>query len=363
MEHIHVPDRSQGADHDMTIANWLCRGAIVAASFVAHDAQAQTVAEFYRGKTVTIYVGFGPGGGYDAYAQLLAPHIRRHIPGEPTVIVKHMPGAGSLTLMNYLWSVAPRDGTAFGIPASSAAFAPLIGSAQEKAAAQFDAAKLSWLGSLEKFTPIGIAWHTTGFKTLADVRERPLRFGSSGAASGGELYAQLLNEMLGTKLHPIRGYRGSNEITLAMERGEIEGFVGWCWTCMKADRPQYLADKLVNVFAQFGRDPEAEMMGIPSALDLITDTKDRQVMQLILANLAMSRPFVAPAAVPTDRIKALRDAFDATAADGAFLAAAAKAGREISVFRASAIDRLLAESYALPKDIIQRAADLSAARQ
>jgi tripartite-type tricarboxylate transporter receptor subunit TctC len=336
--------------------------AIVLALLWPQAAGAETVAEFYRGKAVTIYVGFGPGGGYDAYAQLLAPHIRRHIPGEPTIIVKHMPGAGSLTLMNYLWSVAPRDGTAFGIPASSAAFAPLIGAAQEKAAAQFDATKLNWLGSLEKFTPIGLAWHASGFKTLAEAKQRPLRFGSSGAASGGETYAQLLNEMLGTKFSPIRGYRGSNEITLAMERGEIDGFVGWCWTCLKADRPQYLSDKLVNVLVQFGRDPEAEARGIPSALDMITDAKDRQVMALILANLAMSRPFVAPPAVPADRIKALREGFDAAAMDPAFLAAAAKAGRDISVYHANEIDRLLAESYALPKEIIERAAEVSAAR-
>src|SRR5258705_6780141 len=174
-----------------TLSKWLgsaARSAAMLGALLAPTpAPAETAAEFYHGKTVTIYVGFGPGGGYDAYAQLLAPHIRRHIPGEPTVIVKHMPGAGSLTLMNYLWTVAPRDGTAFGIPASSAAFAPLIGSPQEKAAAKFDAAKLSWLGSLEKFTPIGLGWHTTGFKTLADTKQRTLPVRSSGAASGGQL--------------------------------------------------------------------------------------------------------------------------------------------------------------------------------
>jgi tripartite-type tricarboxylate transporter receptor subunit TctC len=325
-------------------------------------AGAETAAEFYRGKTVTIYVGFGPGGGYDAYAQLLAPHIRKHIPGEPTVIVKHMPGAGSLALMNYLWGVAPRDGTAFGIPASSAAFAPLIGTEQERSAARFEAAKFGWLGSLEKFTPIGIAWHTTPFKTLADTKQRPLRFGSSGAASGGELFAQILNDMLGTKLQSIRGYRGSNDITLAMERGETDGFVGWCWTCMKADKPQYLRDKLVNVFVQFGRDPEATSLGIPSVYDLVTDPKDRQVVQLILANLEMSRPFVAPPELPPDRLKVLRDAFAATTKDEAFLSAAAKSGREISVIGAAEIDTLLAESYALPKEIIERALAVSAAR-
>lgn len=341
---------------------WLRTVLILTGLLASPAVQADPVADFYQGKTVTILVGFGPGGGYDAYAQILAPHIRRHIPGNPTVIVKHMPGAGSLTLMNYLWAVAPPDGTMFGIPASSAAFSPLIGSPQEKAAAKFDASKMGWLGSLEQFTPIGIAWHTTGFKTLADVKQRPLRFGSSGASSGGELYAQVLNDMLGTKLVPIRGYRGSNEITLAIERGEIDGFVGWCWTCMKADRPQYLNDKLVNVFVQFGHDADATARGVPSVYDLVTNPKDRQVVRLILANLALSRPFVTPPGVPAERLKALRDAFEATAKDPAFLAAAEKAHRVISVYKADEIDTLLKESYALPGEVIQRALEVSAPR-
>jgi tripartite-type tricarboxylate transporter receptor subunit TctC len=344
------------------MTRWLACVLALWALVAAEEVRADPVADFYRGKTVSVYVGFGPGGGYDANAQLLAQYIRRHIPGEPTVIVKHMPGAGSLTLMNYLWSIAPPDGLAFGIPASSAAFAPLIGSPQEKAAAKFEAAKFTWLGSLEKFTPIGMAWHTSGIKTIADVKQRTLRFGASGAASGGELYAQLLNEMLGTKLVAIRGYRGSNEITLAIERGELDGFVGWCWTCMKADKPQYLNDKLVNVFVQFGHDPDADARGVPSALDVITDPKDRQVTQLILANLAMSRPFVAPPNLPPERAAALRKAFLDTAADPAFLATAAHSGREISVFTADEIDALLKESYALPAEIIHRAAEISAGR-
>jgi tripartite-type tricarboxylate transporter receptor subunit TctC len=322
-------------------------------------AHAETPAEFYRGKTITLYVGFGPGGGYDAYAQILAPYLRLHIPGEPAIIIKHMPGAGSLLLMNYLANVAPRDGTAFGIPASSAALAPLIGTEQERTAAKFDARKLGWLGSLEKFTPIGIAWRTAGFKTLDDARKRVLRFGSSGPSSGGEIYAQLLNDMLGTKLHAIRGYRGSNDITLAMERGELDGFIGWCWTCMKADRPQFLADGLVDVFIQFGHDPDATSRGIPSIYDLVTDPADKQVVQLVLGNLELSRPFVAPQEVPADRLDALRRAFEATTKDPAFLAAAAKSGREISPMFAPEIDALLADSYAMPKAIIDRAIAVS----
>ena len=334
----------------------VCAAVILA---LAPGARAQSVAEFYRGKTVSIYVGFGPGGGYDAYAQLLAIHMRRHIPGEPSLIVKHMPGAGSLVLMNYLFNVAPRDGTAFGIPAGSAAFSPLIGSPQEKSSARFDAARLGWLGSLETFTPIGVAWHTTGFKTLDDLKHRELKFGSSGPSSGGEIYAQLLNDMLGTKLKPIRGYKGSNDITLAMERGEIDGFIGWCWTCMKADRPRYLADKLVNLFVQIGLKPEPEIAGTPSALDLIADPRDHQVARLILASLAMSRPFAAPPELSPERLRALRDAFEATAADPDFLAAAKQAGRDIRLFKGEEIEALLKESYALPPEIIQRASEVS----
>jgi tripartite-type tricarboxylate transporter receptor subunit TctC len=335
---------------------WIFSFAILALAFPT-----ATVAQpsFYQGKTVSIFVGFGPGGGYDAYAQLLAQHIRRHIPGEPTVVVKHMPGAGSLTMMNHLFHVAPRDGTAFGIPAANTAFSPLTGSAQERAAAKFDAANFSWIGSLEQFTPIGIAWHATGFKTLEDAKKREFRYGSSGSASGGEIYAQMLNEMVGTKFRPVRGYRGSNDYTLALERGEIDGVVGWCWTCMNADKPQYMREKLVNLFVQIGLAPHPEMKGVPAALDLITDPQDRQAARLILSQLAMSRPFVAPPGLPPERLKTLRDAFSATAADPAFLAAARKARRDISPITGEAIDRLLKESYALPTAVIKRAIDIS----
>jgi len=341
---------------------WLRCAAIAFVLLWPQGTRADAVADFYQGRTITVFVGFGPGGGYDAYAQLLASHIRRHLAGSPTVIVKHMPGAGSLVLMNHLANVAPRDGTAFGIPAANAAFSPLIGSPQERASAKFDATKLHWLGSLEKFTPIGIAWHTTGFKTLQDVRTRELKFGSSGPASGSEIYAQLLNEMLGAKLKPVRGYRGSSDITLAMERGELDGFVGWCWTCMKADKPQYLSDRLVNVFVQIGLDPEPEMKGIPSLLELIDNPQDHGAARLILANLAMARPFVAPPDVPIERIEALRGAFNATAADPAFLVAAKRAGRAISLFKGGEIDTLLKESYSLPEAIIRRAVEVSSAR-
>jgi tripartite-type tricarboxylate transporter receptor subunit TctC len=342
---------------------WLAVAAI-ASALASQGACAEPAAEFYRGKTVTIYVGFGPGGGYDAYGQLLGMHMGRHIPGQPTVIVKHMPGAGSLALANFLYNVAPADGTAFGIVAANIAFTPLIGAPQEKATAKYDPARFSWLGSLEKFTAIGIAWHTSGFKTIEDLKQRELRFGSTGPASGAEGYAVLLNELLGTKNKAIRGYRGSNDITLAMEKGEVDGFYGWCWTCMKADRPYFITEKKVNVLVQFALEPEPEMtaLGVPFILDLLKDSKDKEVVRLVLGNLAMSRPFVAPPALPPERLKTLREAFVATSEDPLFLASAKKAGRDIAVLKGEEIDALIRASYALPKEIVARASEVSSAK-
>jgi tripartite-type tricarboxylate transporter receptor subunit TctC len=333
--------------------------ALVAAAPHAH---ADAVSDFFSGKTVTIYVGYGVGGGYDAYAQLVARFIGAHVPGRPTFVVKYMPGADSVVLMNWLANVAPADGTAFGIIGDGVPVAPLIGSAEQKSISKFDALKMTWLGSLENFTPIGIAWHTSDFTKLDDVKTRELKFASGGAASGGEIYSKLLNETIGTKFKPIRGYVGSAELTLAMERGEVDGMVGWCWVCLKADKPSYVKDKLVNVLVQFGVEPDPELAaaGVPNAIDLLQTEQEKQVLRLILGSLAWSRPFVAPPNMPAERAAALRNALEETARDPAFLAAAATGGRDVELFTGGQIDDLLHEMYRMPKDVIERAVELSA---
>ena len=230
----------------------LAAGACIAAS----TSFAQDAAAHFRGKTVNVLVGFGPGGGYDGYGQLLGQFIGKFIPGEPRVIVRHMPGAGSVTMLNHLYNVAAKDGLTFGIPAAGTAYTHLIGIERDKAAAKYDAQKFSWLGSLEAFTPIVFAWHKTRFRTMDDLRQHEFNYGSSGPTTGGETYAEMMNVLLGTKLKPVRGYKGSNEIALAIERGELDGIVGWCWTCVKADKPQYIAEKTGIFIAQFGVTPE-----------------------------------------------------------------------------------------------------------
>ncbi len=344
----------------MRMALWARAVLTMAAVAFSGAVRAETAADFYAGKTVTIYVGYGPGGGYDAFAQLLSRFMGAHIPGKPTVVVKYMPGADSVVLMNWLYNIGPRDGTTFGIVASGVPVAPLLGSDEQRALGKYDARKMNWLGSLENFNAIGIAWHDTGFKTLDDLKRREFRFASAGAASGGEVYSKILNETLGTKIRGIRGYVSSQEDNLAMERGEVDGIFGWCWTCMKADKPDYIAKKLVTPLVQFGLAPEPEMAGVPNAMDLATNEDDRQVWRLILGALVMSRPFVTPPGVPAERVAALRAAFDASAADPELLAAAAKGRRVVTLYKGAEIDALLASNYALPADIVERARRLSA---
>jgi len=335
--------------------------AFMATTALGAHTHAQDAASHFRGKTVSVLVGFGPGGGYDGYGQLLGQFIGKFIPGEPRVIVRHMPGAGSVTMLNHLYNVAAKDGLGFGIPAAGTAYTHLIGTDRDKAAAKYDAQKFSWLGSLEAFTPIVFAWHKTRFHKMDDLRRHEFNYGSSGPTTGGETYAEMMNALLGTKLKPVRGYKGSNEIALAIERGELDGIVGWCWTCVKADKPQYITEKTGIFIAQFGVTPDPEMKanGVPNFLEMISDENDRKAAHLVLANLAFGRPFVAPPDLPPFILQALRKAFVDMAHDKEFLDYAKKTRREINLMTGEEIDRLLAQSFALPKEIVARAIAIS----
>ncbi|MBM3607871.1 MAG: hypothetical protein FJX29_05355, partial [Alphaproteobacteria bacterium] len=201
---------------------------------VMHHAKAQSS---FKDETVSVYVGYGPGGGYDAYARLLAMHIGKHLPGNPRVVVKNMPGASTMLLANYLANVAKRDGSEFGLVNSDIAQAPLLGDAAARKSIQYDPRTMTWIGSLDTFVMLAMAWHSSGFKTIEDTKKKEFLWASSGGGLGPEMYAALINQMLGTRWKSLRGYRGSQDISLAMERGEVPGFVGWCWECIKADKP------------------------------------------------------------------------------------------------------------------------------
>jgi tripartite-type tricarboxylate transporter receptor subunit TctC len=217
---------------------WGFAALVLAAAPVRADA----VADFYQGRTITVYIASGPGGGYDAYGRLLAQHIVAHLPGKPQALVLNMPGAGGRTLANFLYNKAPQDGTVIGILQAPIIMDPLI-DGKDAQGVLYDPLKFSWIGSLDQFTPIAVVWNTTGIKTIADAKGKEINFGSSGGDVSERLYANILNTFLGTKFVAVAGYNGSAEIALAMERGEVPAFVGWYWAGMKRTKPEWLDKK------------------------------------------------------------------------------------------------------------------------
>lgn len=333
-------------------AAFLASLALVAVS--ASIARADAVADFYRGRTITVYIASGPGGGYDAYGRLLAQYLPEHLPGHPQAVAANMPGAGGRTVANFLYNKAPQDGTAIGILQAPIIMDRLL-YGNEAQGALYDPLKFSWIGSLDQFTPIAVVWNASlGVRSIADAEGKEIKFGSSGGDVSERLYANILNTMLGTKFVPVAGYNGSAEIALAMERGEVPAFVGWYWAGMKRTKPEWLEKHLVTVLVQFGITPNPDMKGVPFIMDLLRDPTDRQVVHVALSQLAMARPFAAPPNVPSERVAALRTAFDAMVKDEKFLADAKQQQLDITPYGGQAIDALLKAMYATPPELVTR---------
>ncbi len=258
----------------------------------------------YKNRTITIFSAGTAGGGYDFYARLLARHLSRHLPGNPNVVVKNMPGAGGVVLANHLQSRAARDGTEFAALEHGTAFTPLL----TRARVDFDPAKLGWLGSMEQFTPIAAVWHTVPIHSADDLMTTPMNVGTSGAGSTTSGYPHSLNAILGTRMKVIGGYPGSAEINLAIERGELDGVASWCWTCLKGQKPHWVAEKKLRVVMQLAPvgDPELTAMNIPTVFERAKTEEQRAMLNIVFGSVAMSRPFVAPPDLPPERLALLR---------------------------------------------------------
>jgi len=330
--------------------------ALVAATALLWPAstQAQTVDEFYRSKSVTMLVGSGAGGGYDTYARIFARHMSRYIPGNPTIIAKNMPAAAGLAAANTLYTTAEKDGSTIAAFTNGSAMEPLFGNAS----ARYDAQKFNWLGSIGKLQNVCATWHQSSVKTIAAARAREVIVAAAGATSNTAIVPKALNALIDTKFKVIAGYDTGAGLTLSIERGEAEGICGLSWSTMKASRPHWIRDKLLNVIIQMGLQKLADLPEVPSALDLVSDAGNKQVLELILIRQEAGRPFAAPPGVPPDRLAALRHAFDATLEDAEFRADATKAQLEIEPLTATEIDKLLATAYGAPKSIVQKAAAL-----
>ena len=327
---------------------WNAMAASIAALLaLTASARAQSVEDFYRGKTISVLVGFTSGGGYDVYARVLARHLGRHIPGNPTVVVQNMPGAGSLKATQYVYSVAPKDGTTLATVSRGMATEPLLNEAK------FDATKLTWIGSVTSETSICATWQTSAVKTWDDMFKREFTLGGSAVGADPDTFALILRNVFGAKVRLVTGYPGGNDINLAMERGEVDGRCGWSWSSLKSQK-NWL--RQINPLIQFALDKNPDLPNVAFAIDRAANEEQRQVLRLLVAGQFLGRPFFGTPDVPADRVAALRAAFDATMKDAQFLAETSKLDLEVAPASGKAIDAFLAELYRTPKDVIRKAA-------
>jgi tripartite-type tricarboxylate transporter receptor subunit TctC len=319
---------------------------------VASPGQAQTSVEsFYKDKRVRMLVGYGAGTGNDLYLRLLARHIGKHIPGKPTMAPENMPGAGGIVMFNYLYNVAPRDGTLIAHPSRSLVTEPLYGNAQ----ARYDAQKFGWLGSMNRDVALCTTWGKSGIRTIEDAKRREVAVGSTGASAESNYFAKLLNAVLGTKFKTVLGYADSAAVGIAMERGELDGYCGFTWAAIKSARPNWLENKQVNVLVQLSLNKHPELPDVPLIADLATDEASRQIFTLAFGAQKMGRPVSTTPGVPAERLDALRRAFDATMRDPDFREDAKRNGLEVEgPITGEEVDATLAEIYATPKAIVQK---------
>jgi tripartite-type tricarboxylate transporter receptor subunit TctC len=315
---------------------------------LAAPTPAQPVADFYRGRSITLVIGYSAGGGYDAYGRVLARHLGRHIPGNPAIVAQNMPGAGSLRSANYLYNVAPKDGTVIGHFSRGMAMEPLIGTSST----QFDARRFTWLGSGTDEISVCVTWHASRVKSWNDMLTIPFTVGGEGTGSDPDIFSVVVRNVFGVKLKLVSGYPGTAEVALAIERGEVDGRCGWSWSSLKLTKPDWIAGKRVNLVAQLALNKSPELPDVPLIFDFATTERQRQILKLMLSRQSMARPFAAPPDLPEDRKAALRTAFDRTMADGEFLAEAKQRGLEVNPVSGSEIDKLVGELYQTPADIV-----------
>jgi tripartite-type tricarboxylate transporter receptor subunit TctC len=325
------------------------RSAVLAALMLGCGTAAAAEPDFYAGKQLTVIAGAAAGGGYDLLARLMARHLGKHIPGQPTVIVQNMPAAGSLAAANYIYNVAPKDGSVIGIIQRGMLLAKL----SNPGGVRFELDKLNWIGSLNSEVGVSFAWHTAPLHAAKDLFEQELIVGGMTGVDP-ETTPRLYNALLGTKFKIINGYNGTTEIGLAMERGEVQGIGDWSWSSLKKQRPDWLRNKEITLLMQGALHKDPELPDLPSALDFIKNDTDRKIMELYFTQKTAARPVIAPPDIPADRLATLRKAFIALATDQDFLADAEKSKLDVAPISGEAVEKVIAVIAATPPEIAER---------
>jgi tripartite-type tricarboxylate transporter receptor subunit TctC len=306
---------------------------------------------FYKGRAVDLYIGYSVGGAYDLYARVIGRHLGAHIPGNPTLVPKNLEGAGSLRLANYLYRVAPRDGSAIGTIGRGIAFDPLLIGQGDA----FDAQRFNWIGSANNEVSVCVALRQSGIAKFEDLFAKELTVGGTGTSADTDQFPRVLNSVLGTHFKIVEGYPGGNDIMLAMERGEVAGRCGWSWSSVKSTHKSWIEDKRMVVLVQLSLEKHPDLPGVPLVMDFAKTEEQRQILKILFARNVIGRPYLAPPNVPADRVAALREAFAATMTDKDFLAEAAKTELEINPVSGAEVEKLVKEVYAEPTDVIAKA--------
>ena len=309
--------------------------------------------DFYAGKSITMLVGSAPGGGYDVNSRLIARHWPNYIPGKPSIIIRNMPAAGSLVAMNALANASPTDGTTIAAVQNHIGIEPVMGLTGRHDNAKYDGRAVNWIGSAAKEVPVVVAWHTSVFNEFADLQKREILVGSPGVATSSSVYANVLNQLAGTKFKIITGYVDVSTLNLAMESNEIQGRAGWYVSSLLSTKRQWVEQGLVKVLVQMGDEKHPAFPNVPLASEFVADPEKRAQLAFSTSWLVMGRPFVAPAGVPADRVKLLRESFLKTLADPALQQEAAKLGLEIGPMSGEEVQALIARIYATPRETIE----------
>jgi tripartite-type tricarboxylate transporter receptor subunit TctC len=316
--------------------------ALIASVLVCTSADAQKL---------TMIVGYSPGATYDIYTRTFARHLGRHLPGNPSVVVQNMAGAGSLRSANFIYNQAPKDGTTIGMFARGLAMQPLL----DMTGIQYEAHKFNWIGSISSDVSLVLSWHTKPFKTIDDLRKREMVVAGTGSGADSVIFPYILNGVLGTRMKIVTGYPGAADFLLAVERQEADGTAGVSWSGLQASKPEWIAKKQINVIVQLGLKRHPGMDPAPLVMDFAKNDSDRGVLELIFARQDMAYPIVAPPGTPPERVAELRKAFEAVLRDPQFLADAKKQHLESAFMRGEEIEKLIARIFASPRPVVERA--------
>lgn len=324
---------------------------------IAGPSFAQSNNEVFKGKTISVLIGYAPGGTYDATARLLSRHMPRHIPGNPTMVPQNMAGAGSIKAILHLYNVAPKDGTALAMVARSYPIEPIFNPENAK----YDPTRFNPIGSTSSETSVGVSWHTTPFKTFDDLLKNEITVGATGTTDDTGRFPVLVRKLTGAKIKIVQGYPGGNNVTMAMERGEVQGRFGWSWGSVKSRSKAWLDEKKINLLMQMSLKKAEDLPNTPFIMDYAKSELDRQALELIFAPQVTAWPLIAPPDVPADRLAILRKAFDDTVKDKAFIAEATKLRIDVEPVSGAEMQQLVQRIRGFDRKVIDRALELTAA--